>query len=63
MATSSILQNVLVKDKTSIKRFVDALERSQTSSAKEVIYSRPVEIIEDPDKIQKLFGVRTDDIF
>ena len=56
MATSSIFQNVLVKDKRSVKRLADALEYSKATPAKEVAYSRTVEIVEDVEAIQKMFG-------
>lgn len=57
MATSSIYQNILVKDKRSIRRLADALEKSQGTPAKEVAYSRSVDIVEDEDTIRKMFGV------
>ena len=57
MATSSVYQNILVKDKRSIQRLADALEKSQRTPAKEVAYSRSVDIVEDEDTIRKMFGV------
>ncbi len=59
MATSSIFQNVLVKDKRSVKRLANALEYSKAAQAKEVAYSRTVEIVEDVEAIQKMFGVKS----
>jgi len=61
MATSSVYQNILVKDKRSIQRLVDALERSKDTPAKEVTYSRSVDIVEDEDTIRKMFGVEYHD--
>jgi len=61
MATSSIFQTVLVKDQRGIKRLVNALEQSQTTKAKDVSYSRPVEVVEDAESIRKIFGAQTDD--
>ena len=56
MATSSIFQNVLVKDKRSVQRLVKALEKSKSAVEKEVSYSRSVEITDDTAMIQKMFG-------
>ena len=56
MATSSIFQTVYIKDKKRISKFVKALERSSAGSAKQVDYSRPVETVNDPEAIRKLFG-------
>lgn len=61
MATSSIFQNILVKDKRSISRLLNALEKSKTTSAKVVDYSRPVEVIEDAETIRKIFGEQEND--
>ena len=61
MATSSIFQNVMIKDKKSVSKFVHALEQSRTTRAKDVTYSRPVEVVEDSDMIRKMFGDQTDD--
>lgn len=61
MATSSIFQNIYVKDTPRIKRLVNALEQSKATPAKEVNYSRSVEIVEDKDTILKMFGEQTND--
>ena len=61
MATSSIFQNVLVKDRRGIQNLIGALEHSRATPAKDVVYSRPVEVVEDLETIKKIFGVRTDD--
>lgn len=61
MATSSIFQTVLIKDKKLIGRFVSALEGSQRSRSKRTEYSRPVEHVEDTDRIRKILGAEADD--
>ncbi len=61
MATSSIFQNVLIKDKRGIARIVNALEQSRATPAKDVAYSRPVEVIEDTDVIRRMFMEQTND--
>lgn len=61
MATSSIFQTVLMKDKKKIARFVTALEQSKQSKAKEVSYTRPVEHVSNPDAIRRMFGATEDD--
>lgn len=61
MATSSIFQHVLVKDTPRIKRLVNALEQSEATPAKEVCYSRSVEVVEDAETIRKMFGVQSND--
>lgn len=61
MATSSIFEQVLLKDKKTIGRFVSALERSKETKAKRVDYSRPVEHVEDTDAIRKILGADSND--
>ena len=61
MATSSIFQNILVKDKRDIERLVNALEKSEQTKAKDVAYSRPVEVVEDADIIRTIFGAQAND--
>ncbi|MBR1560398.1 MAG: hypothetical protein IJ646_09195 [Clostridia bacterium] len=61
MATSSIYQNIYIKDRRKIGKFVQALEQSKETPAKEVAYSRPVEEVMDPDMIRKIFEDKQDD--
>lgn len=45
MATSSIFVNVNVKNKDDCRKLVLALEHAKGKKAKEVVLSRPVEVI------------------
>ena len=54
MATSSIFTNVRVKSKTACRRLFAALEHAEGKKAKQVIFSRPVEIVKD-EKVKEIF--------
>lgn len=55
MATSSIFQEVRIKDKSRLHRLLHALERSQNAPAKPVVMSRPVHIM-TKDEMRRAFG-------
>lgn len=55
MATSSIFNEVKAKDKRSISKLVNALERSSASKHEPVVMSRSVNTM-SKEEIQKLFG-------
>lgn len=55
MATSSIFQTFMIKDKKKIARFVQALEKSRGTKTEPVRYSRPVEVVNGKDEIRKMF--------
>lgn len=61
VATSSIFNTVHTKDKASIRRLVNALERSQASKAQDVQMSRSVSDFTE-DQIKKIFGDENDGI-
>ena len=54
MATSSIYTSVRVKSKTECKKLVTALEHAKGKKAKEVVFSRSVEVMEG-EKVKDLF--------
>lgn len=54
MATSSIFTNVKVKSKTDCEKLILALENAQCKKNKEVVLSRPVEVIKE-EKVKDLF--------
>lgn len=45
MATSSIYTNVKIKNKKDCEKLITALEHAKGKKAKEVVLSRPVEVI------------------
>ena len=56
MATSSIFTNVKVKSKTDCEKLILALENAQCKKNKEVVLSRPVEVIKG-EKVKDLFKI------
>ena len=54
MATSSIYTSVKVKNESDSKRLVSALEHAVGKKAKEVVFSRHVEVIKG-EKVKDLF--------
>lgn len=54
MATSSIYTSVKVKNKNDCRKLLVALETAESKKAKEVVFSRSVEIVKG-DKIKELF--------
>lgn len=54
MATSSIYTSVKVKSKAECRKLVAALEHAKTKKAKEVNFSRSVEVMKG-EKIKELF--------
>ena len=57
MATSSIYTSVKVKNKNDCRKLLVALETAESKKAKEVVFSRSVEIVKG-DKIKELFKCR-----
>lgn len=55
MATSSIYKDINAKDKISIRKLVNALEKSSVSKPNDVVMSRPVSDM-SREEIRKLFG-------
>lgn len=56
MATKSFLKNIVIKDKKSAERFINALERAENKKAKQVKIDRMVENITDGEQIRKIFS-------
>ncbi|MGN1112703.1 MAG: hypothetical protein ACI4RP_05810 [Acutalibacteraceae bacterium] len=54
MATSSIYTSVKIKNKADCKKLVTALEHAEAKRAKEVNFSRSVEVVKG-EKIKELF--------
>ena len=55
MATSSIFTEVKLKDKTRLRKLVNALERSQSSNSPQVNMSRHCSDM-TPEQMKKIFG-------
>lgn len=56
MATKSFLKNIVIKDKKSAERFINALERAENKKAKKVTIDKMVEDVTDGSQIRKLFS-------
>lgn len=57
MATSTILRELRIKDKTKARAFVNALEKAQTVKSKDVRYTRAFEDVKG-DKIRNIFEIK-----
>ena len=55
MATSSICTSVRIKNKADCRKLVSALEHAEGKKAKEVIFSRSVEVMKG-EKVKDLFN-------
>ena len=56
MATKSFLKNIVIKDRKSAGKFINALERAEHKKAKEVRIDKMVEDVTDSKQIRKIFG-------
>lgn len=56
MATKSFLKNIVIKDKKSAEKFINALEKAENKASKEVIIDKRVEEITDSEQIRKIFS-------
>lgn len=55
MATKSFLKNIIIKDRKSANRFIDALEKAESKKSKVVKFDKKVEDITDSEQIRKIF--------
>lgn len=55
MATKSFLKNILIKDKKSATKFIEALEKAENKKAKKVKINKMVEEVTDKEQIRKIF--------
>lgn len=55
MATESFLKNIVIKDKKSAAKFLDALENAEGKKRKKVICNTPIYNIKDEETIKKIF--------
>ncbi len=56
MATKSFLKNIVIKNRESANRFINALEKAETKNAKEVKLDKKVENITNKKKIREIFS-------
>lgn len=56
MATKSFLKNIVIKDRKSAEKFINALERAENKKAKQVKIDKMVENITDSEQIRKIFS-------
>lgn len=56
MATKSFLKNIVIKDKKSAERFINALENAENKKAKKVKINKMVEDVTDSERIRKIFS-------
>lgn len=56
MATKSFLKNIVIKDRKSAEKFINALEKAENKKQKEVKIDKMVEDVKDSEKIRNLFG-------
>ncbi len=56
MATKSFLKNIVIKDKKSAEKFINALEKAENKGSKEVVINKRVEEITDSEQIRKIFS-------
>ena len=57
MATKSFFKDIDIKDRTSARSFVSALENADNKGRKKVVISKKVETIKDSDKIKEIFRI------
>lgn len=56
MATKSFLKSIVIKDRKTATKFINALEKAENKKAKEVKANTKVEEITDGEKIRKIFS-------
>lgn len=56
MATKSFLKNIVIKDRKSAEKFINALEKAENKKAKSIKVNVKVEEIKDSEQIRKMFA-------
>lgn len=56
MATKSFLKNIVIKNRDSANKFINALEKAENKTAKKVKVDKMVENIADKERIRKIFS-------
>mgnify|MGYP004535264985 FL=1 len=58
MATKSFLREIIIKNKKSAEKFIDALENAENKKAKKVKINKMVQDVTDCEQIRKIFNQR-----
>ena len=56
MATKSFLKNIVIKDKKSAIKFIEALEKAENKKVKKVKIDKLAEDVTNSKQIRKIFG-------
>lgn len=56
MATKSFLREIIIKNKKSAEKFIDALENAENKKAKKVKINKKVQDVTDCEQIRKIFN-------
>ncbi len=56
MATKSFLKNIVIKDKKSATKFIEALEKAENKKVKKVKIDKLTEDVTDNEQIRKIFS-------
>jgi len=56
MATKSILNNIEIHNRKVAEHLVSAMEKAENHQSNPVIILKPVEQVDDPEKIRQIFG-------
>lgn len=56
MATKTFLKSIVIKDKKSAEKFINALENAENKKAKEVKIDKMVKEVSDGETIRKIFA-------
>lgn len=56
MATKSFLKSIIIKDRKSADKFINALERAENKKAKKVRIDKMVENVSNGEQIRKIFS-------
>lgn len=56
MATKSFLREIIIKNKKSAEKFIDALENAENKKAKKVKINKVVQDVTDCEQIRKIFN-------
>jgi len=56
MATKSFLRGIIIKNKKSAEKFIDALENAENKKAKKVKINKMVQDVTDCEQIRKIFN-------
>lgn len=56
MATKSFLREIIIKNKKTAEKFIDALENAENKKAKKVKINKMVQDVTDCEQIRKIFN-------